>query len=400
MQRALHIAFAIYAISIALQQVIGWPVWACVTVIGSSTTLYTVFGGMKAVLWTDVVQFFVLVGGIFAMLGAVLWQFNGDVTHIWQVAAENGNTKMFTFDSNILDPKFWVELTVWSVIFGTIATNTAAYGSDQVLVQRYLAAGSKTLMTRSLIFCSLITIPVMLLLYFLGLGFFAFYHAPENSGLLSSLSNLVQTTGSHDMVMPHFILHVLPSSLAGLVFAGLFAATMSVFSSGLNSLSTVTCVDFIDRLQRLRSSSGSVTLTSARLVTLAWGVFVTLAAIGAVYFNEGSIVVKAYTVISFFSGPLLGMFLVGMLSMRANSVGAISGALSGFAAILLLRNHVSFMWISVVGCVPAVIFGYLFSFLAPRDAWEYVYPMTIWGRNDKRKLSLDQRTALDSSPGR
>src|SRR4029078_3704310 len=114
---------------------------------------------MKAVLWTDVAQFFVLVGGIFAMLGAVLWKFNGDVTYIWQVAADAGHTKLFTFDNNFLDPKFWTELTIWALIWGTMATNVASYGSDQVLVQRYIAAGSGKLMTRSLLFSAFLTIP-------------------------------------------------------------------------------------------------------------------------------------------------------------------------------------------------------------------------------------------------
>jgi SSS family transporter len=390
-QRGMHIAIAIYAISIALQQIIGWPVWACVTVIGSLTTLYTVLGGMKAVLWTDVAQFFVLVGGIFAMLGAVLWQFNGDVTHIWQVAAEASHTRLFSFDSNFFDARFWTELTIWALIFGNLVTNVASYGSDQVLVQRYIAAGSRKLMTRSLMFCAFLTIPVMSLLYFLGLGFFAYYHDSANSELLASLDRLIEkTNGSKDMIMPHFILHVLPSSLAGLVFAGLFAATMSVFSSGLNSLSTVTCMDFIDRLRRLHSNPNAVTLASARRVTLAWGVAVTMASIGVHFFNQGSVVVKAFTVISFFSGPLLGMFLLGMFSLRANSTGAILGALSGFAAILLLRNYVSFVWTSVVGCVPAVICGYLFSYFAPREEWERVYPMTVWARIYKSAPQLQQ----------
>src|SRR6185369_10366596 len=105
-------------------------------------------------------------------------------------------------------------------------------------------------------------------------------------------------------VMPHFILHVLPSSLAGLVFAGLFAATMSVFSSGLNSLSTVTCIDFIQRLRRSQSNGKEVTLENARWVTVAWGVLVTLAAIGVYFASVGSIIKAAAAVIGFFSGPL------------------------------------------------------------------------------------------------
>ena len=233
---------AIYAISLALNQIVGWPVWGCTILIGGLTTLYTVLGGMKAVLWTDVMQFFVLVGGLFAMIGVVLWHFNGDAIHIWKVAAESGHTRMFTFDANFLTPEFWMKMTVSGIFLGLLASQVGAYGSDQVLVQRYISAGSARSMTSSLIFCSLIQIPVSLMLFFLGFAFFAFYHAPENSALLASLDQLVTSTGGgvQNLVMPHFIRNVLPSSLAGLVFASLFAATMSVFSSGLNSLSTVT----------------------------------------------------------------------------------------------------------------------------------------------------------------
>jgi SSS family transporter len=384
-QRAAHIALAIYAVSLALQQIVNWPIWACVTLIGSITTLYTVFGGMKAVLWTDVMQFFVLVGGIFAMLSVVLWKFDGNVEHIWQVAKDAGHTKMFTWGSDFLNPQFWKEITVWGVVWGTLATNVAAYGSDQVLVQRYIAAGSGRMMTRSLMFSAFLSIPIMALLYFLGFGFFAYYHAPQNEPLLSSLKELMKSTNNDEnMVMPHFIRNVLPSGLAGLVFAGLFAATMSVFSSGLNSLSTVTCVDFIQRLKRNQPNSQNLTLENARWVTFAWGLVVTLSSICLYFANPGSLVETAAAVIGFFSGPLLGMFLLGMFSMRANSLGAILGALCGFATAILLWHRVSFIWAAVAGCVPTVILGYAFSHLAPPLPRDHVYPMTIWGRKKIR----------------
>lgn len=385
LQRALHIAIAIYTVSIALQQIVGWPVWACVSVIGGLTTLYTVFGGMKAVLWTDVMQFFVLVGGIFAMLAVVLWKFDANVVHIWKVAKAAGHTTLFDWDSNFFSARFWKEITVWGIVWGTLFTNVAAYGSDQVLVQRYIAAGSGKLMTRSLMFSACLTIPVMLLLYFLGLGFFAYYHAPENEAMLSSLNELVKNTHNNEnMVMPHFICNVLPAGLAGLVFAGLFAATMSVFSSGLNSLSTVTCVDFIQRIRRLQSNSKAVTLENARWVTCIWGIVVTVAAIGVDWLNMKSVVEGAAAVIGFFSGPLLGMFLLGMFTMRANSVGAILGALYGFAVSLLLWNSVSFLWYAVIGCVPTVIFGYMLSYAGDPLPRDHVFPMTIWGRSQSR----------------
>ncbi|MBI3852059.1 MAG: sodium/solute symporter [Verrucomicrobia bacterium] len=382
LQRASHMAIAIYAISLALQQIVGWPVWACVTLVGALTTLYTVLGGMKAVLWTDVMQFFVLMGGLVVMGAVILWSFNGDVSHIWRVAAAAGHTTLLTTSINFVAADFWKEMTIWGLFIGTLVYQVGAYGSDQVLVQRYLAAGSGRMMARSLIFCGLLEIPVVGILYLLGLGFFAFYHAPENSALLTSLNDLVERTGDPNMVLPHFVRHVLPSGLAGLVFASLFAATMSVFSSGLNSLSTATCMDFVQRLRQLRSNSQELTLTNARWITLGWGILVTLAAIGVHFARMGSLLQAAATIIGFFSGPILGMFLLGIFTMRANSLGAILGAISGFASVLLLRNHVSFIWYPVAGCAPTLLFGYAFSFLMAQRPTEDVYPMTLWGRTD------------------
>lgn len=380
LQRAAHLAVAIYAISLALQQIVGWSVWACVATVGASTTLYTVFGGMKAVLWTDVMQFFVLIGSLIIMSVIVLLSFHGNVVHIWEVAASAGHTKMFTFSYNFWDAKFWLEMTVLGIVLGLFVSQVGAYGSDQVLVQRYIAAGSGRMMAKSLFFSSILQIPVMAILYLLGLGFFAYYHAPENERLLSSLEQLVDTTKDPNMILPHFVRNVLPSGLAGLTFAGLFAATMSVFSSGLNSLSTVTCIDFVQRLRKLRSNPKQVTLNDARWITFVWGIVITLAAVAVYFAHMGSLLQAAVAIIGFFSGPLLGIFLLGMFSMRANSLIAIASGLVGFMAALLLWNQVSFIWYAVIGCIPTLIFGFALSMLPLSRPKEEVYRMTVWGR--------------------
>ncbi len=384
LQRASHIAIAVYAVSLALQQIIGWPVWACVVVVGGLTTLYTVLGGMKAVLWTDVMQFFVLMGGMLVMVGVVLWTLNGDVLKIWQVAEEAGHTKILTTSFNFMDASFWQEMTIWGIFLGIMVSQVGAYGSDQVLVQRYLAAGSARAMAKSLIFSGLLCVPVNVVLFLLGLGFFAYYHAPENAALLASLNELVERTSDPNMVLPHFVRNVLPSGLAGLVFAGLFAATMSVFSSGLNSLGTATCMDFIERLRS--KNSAHLTLGNARWVTFVWGVIVTAAAVGVYFIHMGPLLQTAVAIIAFFSGPLLGMFLLGIFTTRANSFGAILGAVVGLVAALLLWHHVSFIWYAVTGCVPTLVFGYALSFLARARPIKDVYPMTLWGRHTATSL--------------
>jgi Na+/proline symporter len=112
---------------------------------------------------------------------------------------------------------------------------------------------------------------------------------------------------------------------------------------------------------------------------------VTLSAISVHFFGRRSIVEQAIAVIGFFSGPLLGMFLLGMFSLRANSIGAIFGALLGFATVLLLAlfGHISIMWYPVVGCLSTMIYGLALSYFAPPESHEKVYPMTVWGRDKK-----------------
>jgi SSS family transporter len=381
--RAAHIAVAVYAVSLVLQKIVDLPVMVCILIIGSLTTLYTVLGGMKAVLWTDVMQFFVMVASIATMAGVVLWTFRGDAGEIWRVAAAAGHTKIVSAPLEFWKPGFWMEMTLWGVLVTAVFGRLGSYGSDQVLVQRYLAAGSARKMAKSLIFCGLLTLPVGGTLYLLGLGFFAFYHRPENAALFTSLGTLVAETHDQNMVLPHFVRYVLPSGVAGLVFAGLFAATMSVFSSGLNSLSTVTCIDFVKRLRR--PGDGEVTLRHARRITLAWGVAVTAGSL-CVYVVHGDMLMRTIeSIIGFFSGPVLGMFLLGILTRRANSFGAILGALAGFATTLFLRHRVEFIWYAAAGCVPTVIIGYLISMFAPPRPIKEVYPLTLWGRHTADK---------------
>ena len=393
LQRGSHIAIAIYAISLALQQIVGWPVGTCVLLVGGLTTLYTVLGGMKAVLWTDVMQFFVLIGGLVIMAGLVLWFFGGDFMEIWRVSRDAGRTKMLSAPTNFFEASFWQEMSIWGIVIGLLFYQVGAYGSDQVLVQRYLAAGSGTMMMRSLIFCGFLSVPVMLVLYLLGLGLFAFYHAPQNAALLASLNELIERTHDDNMVLPHFVRHVLPPGLAGLVFAGLFAATMSVFSSGLNSLGTATCMDFIMRLRQRRPDDKPLSLAAARWITFAWGVVITLAAIGVYFAHMGSLLAASAAVIGFFSGPLLGMFLLGILTTRVDSLSAIVGAILGFVSALLLWSHVSFIWYSVTGCIPTLAFGYALSFVTGGCRSREILPLTIW---ESRRASADSVAAASA----
>ncbi len=359
-----HLAIAIYAQALALSLVLHIPVNGCIWISGAATTLYTVFGGIEAVLWTDVMQFFVLVGGIFVILFAVLMPFGFNPGEVWRIASEGGHTRMFSFDFNLT-----AETTVWAIFFGNLILNVSAYGSDQVIVQRYFTAGSKQGMARAVMLNGFLIVPLVLLLGFIGLGFVAYYRT--NPALRASLPK-------PDQILPHFITNVLPSPLPGLVIAGILAATMSTLSSGLNSLCTVTMVDFYKRF-RGEKTEGGTDVGTARLFTLAWGIAITFTAMymGAL----GQIVEGTLKVLGFLSGPLLGMFLLGILTRRANTIGVFAGAVVGtFVTYLVARTNVAWLWYGPVGLIATVAIGYPISYLRPALSLEKVIPLTIWAR--------------------
>lgn len=359
-----HLAFAIYAQSLILSLVLNLPFLACIWISGAATTLYTVYGGIEAVLWTDVMQFFVLVGGMCIILAVVMMPFGFNFAHVWQIASVGGHTKLMSFNFDLT-----TTVTIWALFIGNLVMNLSAYGSDQVIVQRYFTAGSKKAMARAVLLNGFLTVPLVLALNVIGLGFIAYYRA--HPALRATLTN-------PDQVLPNFVMHVLPPPLPGLVIAGILAATMSTLSSGLNSLSTVTMIDFYRRFSQRPVVSQSAEVRTARLFTLGWGILISFS---AMFMGRlGQIVEGSMKALGFLSGPLLGMFLLGILAKRPNSFGVLTGAAIGtVCAALAARTSISWLWYGPVGCLATVALGYPLSFLRPQLPSEIVTGLTVWG---------------------
>jgi sodium-coupled monocarboxylate transporter 8/12 len=360
-----HLGVAIYAQALALAAVLHLPFAACVLISGTATTLYTVFGGMEAVLWTDVLQFFVLVGGIFVIFAAILFAFGGNAAEIWRLAAAGGHTRLVSFNLDLT-----TKVTIWALFFGNLVLNLSAYGSDQVIVQRYFTAGSRRAMARAVLLNGFLTVPLVLLLATMGLGFVAYYRTHPA---------LAATLPKPDQVLPHFVMNVLPVGLPGLVIAGVLAATMSTLSSGLNSLSTVTMIDFYRRFRRGGPAAQEDDVRVARGFTLAWGICI---AVSALFMSHlGQIVEGTLKILGFLSGPLLGMFLLGVLTRRANTFGVLAGAAAGtLCTYLATRTSMAWLWYGPVGCLATMAIAYPASYLRPSLALERVVPLTIWGQ--------------------
>jgi|tagenome__1003787_1003787.scaffolds.fasta_scaffold20925038_2 SSS family transporter len=370
-----RLSVVIYTTALILSVITSLPLALCVWILAGVTTAYTMLGGMEAVIWTDVMQFCVLVAGIVLTLGAIAYAFGGDVGRIWSIAAQGGHTKML--DPDLFTVNFKTEVTLLALIVGGAVTNIAMYGSDQVIVQRYLTTSSRAEMAKAVMFNGIVTLPVMGMLWLAGIGLSAYY--ATHPALAATLTN-------PDQVLPHFIVNALNPVVGGLIIAGMFAATMSTLSCGFNSLTTASMVDFYLRYRGLvspelvsRDALGSRDLTIARWSTLAWALVATT---GALFVDRLGTVVKAMGVINgFFVGPLLSVFLLGFLTKRANNFGAFTGMIVGTALTAVVARMpvpwlpaalqppsvfpISWLWYGPVGCVLTLVVAYALSLMRP-----------------------------------
>lgn len=357
MLRGGHLATAIYVPSLALQEMAGIPLIPSIAISGAVVTLYTLKGGMRAVIWTDFMQFFVLVGGGMVMVLFALSALNWDLVQVWQTAAPH--TRMFQF--GLKD-----EISFWALVPYLVLYYLTTYATDQVIAQRYFTTGSEKETRKAMMTSSWISLPVVGLLLVMGVVLVAYYQA--NPALAATLPRA-------DRILPHFAVNVLPIGIKGLVIAGIFAATMSTLSAGLNSLAAVVIEDFFVRFKISKREEQE--LGHARWVTLTCGVLLTLTAF---YINRlGPVVEIVGKLGGFFMGPICATFTLGILSKRANSGGIIIGGLVGLLLTLWAANYtdISWLWWIVIGFLGTISVGWTCSWLFKKPDNDRVVTYTV-----------------------
>lgn len=344
--RAMHVSIALYAPSLVISFVTGLPVWQCILLMGAFTTFYTTLGGIRAVIWTDVIQFTTVMAGLVAILWASLGRLDVSLETAYRTASAAGRLKLLNLSTN---PE---ELTsLWACVIGGSVLCLAPLTTDQAVLQRLFTTRSVRDCRQSVILQSIVVIPVTLLLFVVGTALFVFYH--YNPARLAGLN-------SEDAILPFFAVRELPSGASGLIIASIFAASMAVMSAGINSLTTATTVDFYKRLFRPHETAEHYAVVG-RLGTVGWGALVTGLALFAGRLGELAL---AYNrVSSFISGPLLGVFLLGALTTRTTAVGAIAGAAAGTVAVsgVMFRTGWSFFYHGPIGLVVTMAIGYAVS---------------------------------------
>jgi len=305
--------------ALVMQQMLGLPPFAGVVIIGVLTTIYTMVGGFRAVVWTDLVQCFIMLGG--AMVGGwwICELIGTDIPGMLREASALGKTKTFSLDFSIVQPTLWAFLLL--EVF-----NVLTWPKDQMLMQRVFATRNEAHARGSVIFMAALVIPGATTFFMIGSALFLFYRAhPER----------FVPTVSNDSVFPLFIAWEMPAGLAGLLIAAILAASMSTLSSGISSLSTLVRVDFLDRFDvfagvRHRISNRGLVLTIGAIAT-AFGVGVSLLEIGSLL-DFG---MQAFAV---FGGGFAAAYGLGLLTRRARWDGVLIGtAVSAVASFYLVR---------------------------------------------------------------
>jgi SSS family transporter len=377
--RGSHVAIVIYAPSLILSLITGLPLAGCVLIMGICTTLYTTLGGMKAVIWTDVMQFSILMGGLFTVVWLSISHVPGGVSTVYYTAQEAGRLHLFNFSTDITQVT-----TFWAAAVGGGFMALSTLGTDQAYLQRYFTTSSLKEGQKSILLDAIIVVPVSLLLYSVGPVLYTFYRF--NPGRLNGLPNM-------DAILPFFVMRELRGWFSGLVIASIFAASMAVMSAGINALTTATTVDFYKRLLR-PNCSDSETVLAGRLGTIAWGGAATLAALFAGRLGP---IINAFNMInSFLGGPILGLFLLGMLTKRARGNAALAGALVGTACVSLVawKTQVAFFYYAIIGTLVTFFCGWLFSFFEPARTESDLYGL-VWGL----QAPVDEGAPVLSSKG-
>ncbi|MBL7220980.1 MAG: sodium:solute symporter [Phycisphaerae bacterium] len=361
----LRMAVILYLPALALNTVAGLDIYTCILAMGVLCTIYTVLGGVEAVIWTDVLQVVVLMGAAIVCLGIISGKVDGGFGAVISKGLAAGKFKAANFTWDPKEGTLFL-LIVLGRFFGDFMPNTA----DQGIIQRYLTVPDLKSARRAAWVGGLSVIPVSLLFFSVGTALWAFYDTrPE----------LIPPQFRNDQILPLFMVQQMPAGVAGLAIAGLFAAAMSSIDSSMNSVSAVVTTDGYRRFRPKADEKSCLRL--ARWATVLTGLVGTGAAlIMASYGDQIKSVWDVFLGILFLMGsPLAGMFVLGIFTKRANGPGACLGAATGTAVILLLMyfTKLSGLLYPVIGLGGCVITGYLASLILPASKPRDLSGLTI-----------------------
>lgn len=337
----------LYLAALLLQQFTGWNGSASVLAIGGVTIIYTLLGGMQAVIWTDTIQFVIYILGAIVAGICILQQIPHGFSGYLAAGQEAHKFTVFNFTLDLTQT-----YTFWTGLVGGACFTMASHGADQMMVQRYLCSRSVGQARMALVLSGVVVLLQFTLFLAIGSGLFVL----KKQGILE----IPAGTGS-DEVFGLFIIHFLPHGIIGLVIAAVLAASMCTLSSSLNSSAGAFVNDFYRPLRP--GLNEEEYLVVSRWMTLFWGATRIAVALFALrWLRDRSVIDQVFTVAGFTTGMILGLFLLGSLPRPVPSWAALAGLMIGFIVVFLIwlpplwgDKRLAWPWYAPLGTVTTVV---------------------------------------------
>lgn len=384
--RAFSTGVTVYGISLVIQKLVGIPFWVAVLCLGAITVLYDFLGGIRAVVYSDVIQMVVLYIGIAVCLVYAL-DLVGGWSAMWSAFPATQARTLDLSGHGLGDGKTFA---FWPMLLGGFFLYMGYYGCDQTQVQRELSTRNVDDTNMSLFLNGLLRFPLVITYCLVGVAIAAYLALhPE---FLRAISDPSTGEANYNLAVPAFCLAFLPHGVIGLIIVSLFAAAMSSLDSTINSLSATTMRDIVERFFVRESLSESASLLWSRLATVFWGALCVLFSffVGSI---SDTIIESINKIGSLINGPILATFLLATLTRRAKDVGVAVGIVAGFSVNLLLWKFapgVSWLWWNVIGCAVTGGVGYTVSLLMPGEVKQGVEAL-VWHRDTNAYFAYKRR---------
>ncbi len=344
-----RISIVLFLPSLALNAVTGFSVYWAIIVMGVVTIIYCTSGGIEAVVWGDVIQGFILLGGALAALIYMLAGVDGGLGGFIDISTEFHKFHTFDFRFDFSQPVFWV------VLIGGVANSLISYTSDQSVVQRYMTTRDEKATARSIWLNGILSVPVTVIFFLLGTGLFAYY--TSNPGRMAVVNPNI------DSAFPQFIVSSMPAGVAGLLIAAIFAAAMSTLSSNINSAAAVITSDFYKTIRP--NSKHRTEMGIARWSGIIIGLLGMMMALVLATWNIASLWDQFNTFLGLMTSGLGAFFIMGIFFPRISGKAALTGVIIGIGFLVLIRNHssLSFLLYGFTGMLTSIAVGWILSFV-------------------------------------
>jgi SSS family transporter len=345
--RSLADGIRLFSTALVISVVTGVPVTWAVVILGGAMIVYTVRGGAAAVIWTDVVQMFVYIAGAVVVFEALRARIPGGWAEVVTTGVAAGKFTLLNLSTDLS-----VRFTLWAGLVGGVALTLATHGTDQFLVQRLLAARSAREASIGLITSGIVVFAQFTLFLVIGVMLFTYYqHVPP------------PVLGRADEILPTFVGHALTGGAAGFIVAAIVAAALS---PSLNAMAAATVNDFYKRYWRPDADDRTL-LRVARRATIAWGIVQVGVAVGAQWMEQ-SVLDNGLAVLSLASGPVLGAFLIGVLTKHVRTGAMLAGMAAGIVVLVVLwaSEAVAWTWYAAIGAAVTGVVALVGQAIRPR----------------------------------